>query len=716
MREQASRAARAFLSAWVPLLVAGILLPVAACSRGTRTKTVVETVTQTVTQTVTETVTVEKDSPYENLWATSGHADATAEAFNHWNADGEVSKSCAKCHSTPGFQDFLGADGSAFGTVDQPAPIGTVINCEACHNAVTPTIDSVTFPSGAVVTGLDASARCMLCHQGRSSTPQVNDKIASAAAATDDTVSDSLSFQNVHYFAAGATLYGGDAMGAYQYDGMYYDREFPHVAAYDSCIACHDQHSLKVRVEKCGQCHNGVSTEADLKNIRMAGSVADYDGDGNTTEGISGELSTLADILYGAIQQYCANVLASPIVYNPDSYPYFFEDTNGNGVQDVDETTGYAAWTPRLVRATYNYQFYIKDPGAFAHNAKYLIEVLYDSIADLNSVDGVDVTNFDKLVRDDSGHFDGPGAPFRHWDSGGEVEADCARCHSIEGFDFHAEYGIDIPVAVETTDGFSCETCHVKGTSFATDPARKYVAEVTFPSDVTIENDPNNPDDSFICMTCHQGRESKKTVDERIATGKYAFRNIHYLAAGATLYGGDAHVGYEYDGKTYAGKWGHFNKDAPAASQCTFCHLKDHTFLPQIGENCKGCHVEVKGDAIETIRLNRNIDYNGNGSTTENLEDEVASYAERLLTAMQDYCTAHSLPKITYNGDAYPYWYTDTGAQFKSWDPTLMKATFNYQYWSKEPGAWAHNTNYILELLYDSIVDLGGDTDGLIRP
>ncbi|MGW8317911.1 MAG: cytochrome c3 family protein, partial [Candidatus Promineifilaceae bacterium] len=109
--------------------------------------------------------------PFEELWMGSGHADATAEAFVHWNEDDppEVPTSCAKCHSTPGYQDYIGADGSEAGVVDQAAPIGTTVECVACHNDVTLTMSSVVFPSGVEVTGLGPEARCMQCHQGRES-------------------------------------------------------------------------------------------------------------------------------------------------------------------------------------------------------------------------------------------------------------------------------------------------------------------------------------------------------------------------------------------------------------------------------------------------------------------------------------------------------------------------------------------------------------------
>jgi hypothetical protein len=61
-------------------------------------------------------------------------------------------------------------------------------------------------------------------------------------------------------------------------------------------------------------------------------------------------------------------------------------DTNGNGQADPDEANfgnRYNAWTPRLLKAAYNYQFAQKDPGAYVHNGKYILQVLYDSIADI---------------------------------------------------------------------------------------------------------------------------------------------------------------------------------------------------------------------------------------------------------------------------------------------------------------------------------------------
>ena len=124
----------------------------------------------------------------------------------------------------------------------------------------------------------------------------------------------------------------------------------------------------------------------------------------------------------------------------------------------MDEGEGkYDAWTPRLLKAAYNYQTSIKDPGAFAHGGKYIIELLYDSIEDLNTAiaEPVDMT---AMARIDSGHFAGSEEAFRHWDAEGEVPGTCARCHSAAGLPEFLKEGVSVsqPIA----NGFECTTCH----------------------------------------------------------------------------------------------------------------------------------------------------------------------------------------------------------------------------------------------------------------
>jgi hypothetical protein len=278
-------------------------------------------------------------------------------------------------------------------------------------------MDSVVMPSGVEITGLGREARCMQCHQGRESTVSVNEAITKVGV-EEDTVSEDLKFLNIHYFAAAATKYGTVAKGGYEYEGKSYDARFDHVEGFNTCTSCHDSHTLELKVEACSGCHSGVASADDLKKVRMRGSQADYDGDGDLSEGIYDEIRGLQAKLYQAIQGYAAEISGTPVVYEASRYPYFFIDTNANGEPDADETAypnKYNAWTPRLVKAAYNYQVSQKDPGAFAHGGKYIIQLLYDSIEDLNTAlsDPVDLTGANRI---DTGHFAGSEEAFRHFD------------------------------------------------------------------------------------------------------------------------------------------------------------------------------------------------------------------------------------------------------------------------------------------------------------
>ncbi|MFQ6070307.1 MAG: hypothetical protein ACE5LC_07255 [Candidatus Aminicenantales bacterium] len=534
-----------------------------------------------VTAKTTKVRILSKKSHAERLWQTSGHADTTAEAFRHWDEDGEIPNYCAKCHSRYGFIDFL-ADGS----VDSNAALGTTVDCQTCHSdeerGIVRTHTTVTFPSGAQFENLGHEALCMECHQGRESTDSVNEHIDAAGVPDDDTPSPNLSFRNIHYYAAAASQFGTWARGGYEYEGKSYDARFSHIKGYNACITCHNPHSLEVDFERCSTCHSDTGPKnitfpgsffsglKDPRNIRYYGSFTDYDGDGDMEEGIYYEIQTLLNKLYQAIQAYAANVIGAPIVYDAHVYPYFFHDTNGNGEPDPDETNygnKYSSFTARLIRATYNFQFAKKDPAGYAHGGKYIIELLYDSIEDLMTVlfdtPLTGVVDTADMHRTDEGHFDGSAEAWRHFDEDGEVRDSCAKCHSAEGLAYFLENGEN--VAEEVANGFLCTTCHTSP------PGLRRVTQVTFPSGIVKDMG----DSSNICITCHQGRASKKTVDDTIATnpaGPYTFINVHYYAVGAVLYGTDVQGGYEFEGKTYAGQktWpnhgGRFDT-------CTECHM-----------------------------------------------------------------------------------------------------------------------------------------------
>ncbi len=666
--------------------------------------------------------------PYQEAWLTSGHADIAAEAFIHWNEEdpAEVPENCARCHSTPGFMDFLGADGSAAGVVDAPAPIGSVIECQACHNDMTVNLDTVTFPSGLIVSDLDSEARCMQCHQGRASTVTVNDSIVNAGLdpATDlDTVSEDLGFSNIHYFAAAATRFGTWAKGGYEYDGLAYDAKFDHVAGYDTCVSCHDPHTLEVQVAECQTCHTDVETVEDFVDVRMPGSLVDYNGNGDMEEGIYNEIEGLRATLFQAMQTYATDVAGAPLVYDEQSHPYFFTDTNGDGLAGEGEER-YATWTPRLAKAAYNFQVSLKDPGRYAHGGKYIIQLLYDSLADLNQAlaEPIDMS---AMRRIDHGHFAASEEPFRHWDAEGAiVPGTCSKCHSAAGLPLLATEGVSI--SQPASGGLNCATCHSNLETFEL----YQFEEVTFPSGAKVTLVENENDDeglkSNTCINCHQGRSSSVTLDRAIGDAppdqvseSLRFQNIHYFAAGATLFGSEVQGAYQYAGQEYVGRNEHVN----AFDTCIECH-NAHALEVQWQE-CSDCHENVTGLADLTLIRASETDYDGDGDVSEGIAGEIATMGDVLFAAMQAYASAtEGVSPILYDSHAYPYFFADTNGDgvvsegdegFATWTPNLLRAAYNYQYLQKDPGAFAHNSIYVLQILFDSINGVGGDTSGMTR-
>ncbi len=290
------------------------------------------------------------------------------------------------------------------------------------------------------------------------------------------------------------------------------------------------------------------------------------------------------------------------------------------------------------------------------------------------------------------GHFNREGKAFHYWDKEKEIPVPCARCHGSTGVAQYLKEG-KTPPQPQTKTAFACTNCHADLGTFARNRAEK----VTFPSGKTVDSGNN---DTNLCMTCHQGLEAGANVDKVIAgmapdtpDPKLRFVHVHYFPAGAMKFGTEAKVGYEYQGKTYAGRWNHI----PALNNCTGCHDPHSGELQE--EKCGQCHRDRRG-----------------GEEKAHAVDE---YKKDLYAAIQQYARNVGGSAIGFSPEAYPYWYTDANGNakidadevrpdniYKAYTPRLMQATFNYTMALRDPGAGYHNGRYALQLLYDSLESL----------
>lgn len=317
-----------------------------------------------------------------------------------------------------------------------------------------------------------------------------------------------------------------------------------------------------------------------------------------------------------------------------------------------------------------------------------------------------------------SGHADYKSESFIHWneDEPAVVPENCAKCHSGDGFiDFIGADGstaMQIDQVANINSVITCAVCH-NDQSHALD-------SVVFPSGREVSGFPS----TATCMSCHQGRASGVQVEESItdlpldqASTDLSYTQTHYYMAGATYLGREATAGYEFPGKTYAGRYTH--KEGPEG--CTQCH-SPHS-LRVDSELCAVCHSMVASyEDFPDIRTDQTPDLDGDGDTTEGIAHEIHGLEDLLLSAMQAY-SAETLQNPILFADDYPYFFNDTNADltasddevqfgnsYKPWSPRLARAAYNLQWSKKDKGGYVHNPDYIAQLLYDSIEDLASVT------
>ena len=347
-------------------------------------------------------------------WELSGHSHEDAEAFSHWEEDGDiVSGSCARCHAGSGFINF------AKGEEDVSVP-KKVHSCAVCHDPhsnenpyqlrvygtteVPVEIDG--SDSTMDISGLGTSATCITCHNGRRTPASMIGRGATSSPRTPHYFVGGvmlLGMNAVEYGANITSSYHGTALGkmvGIQVPGIEYaeddvDQENP-IAVMNTeeiefgCATCHmavstpdgndpytahefehqvGQHTLQMKTEgyenaemACGICHAGLD---ELNREAWA----DFDGNG-TVEGVQDEVASLLATVKEA-------VIALGAVDLEGSYPYW----------NLSALAGDDVTLEKVKNALWNYEFVENDGSLGVHNTNYAVGVLQLTIKDLTGAD-----------------------------------------------------------------------------------------------------------------------------------------------------------------------------------------------------------------------------------------------------------------------------------------------------------------------------------------
>ncbi len=229
-------------------------------------------------------------------------------------------------------------------------------------------------------------------------------------------------------------------------------------------------------------------------------------------------------------------------------------------------------------------------------------------------------------------------------------------------------------------------------------------------------------------------------VDEELADpAPWSPPSIHYYPVAAVLYGTEVKGGYEFPGKTYAGR-NLFSSHNGRFDTCVECHMGtqsprktdgqsstygDHNVQKPDPEDCVYCHgydvsqpnqgYDPSKFKFSGIRPGSIPDFDADGNTSESLKAEIIGLENAIVNQAE--ITAGT-PLVYYHGRFY-YDLNDNGEvdddetgrsnRYVITDARLLRAAYNIRLTYSEPHAYIHNPFYIAQLFVDTIEHLGGN-------
>jgi len=354
----------------------------------------------------------------------------------------------------------------------------------------------------------------------------------------------------------------------------------------------------------------------------------------------------------------------------------------------------------------------------------------------------------------ESGHGDVNADPWIHYDFGAPDRAACARCHTATGYKMFLESpkasGWSYKAADSNREVLRCDACHTNYSYARRNGVTNGFSgaflgySTTVPAGALSQNRLSDAGDSNLCINCHAGRVSGTNILRgtfgQFSSSAFAF-NSHYMAAAGIMYG---IVGFENFSTTVASAshtkyvptgFGHdkINLDN-GKGPCVGCHFTENAAsghdLKAINADgslraqCNACHgagglaIDAKArfqaglNIASSILLDR---YNIIFSTAANpyffnalVPSTTNVVGFSTVIPWNGRAKAGGDSRNTFTpGSGYPSVTKGRAGQ------RLIGAAFNLNLLTREPGAYAHNQQYSMTLLYDVIDYLdNGQIDG----
>ncbi|MBF0645636.1 hypothetical protein HTZ97_00325 [Desulfuromonas acetoxidans] len=327
---------------------------------------------------------------------------------------------------------------------------------------------------------------------------------------------------------------------------------------------------------------------------------------------------------------------------------------------------------------------------------------------------------------------------FPHYDWDAQNRQSCQECHTATGFknytadpttydaannDFShlADWAVDgdgIVTSSGQNELLYCWGCHSdnQGALYASgDNTMSY----SYDGVAVVIPDIGN---SNTCIHCHGGRNNVDNLKD--ASRSSRFEGHHGPAAG-TLFSSVTHLGYEFDGQSYANVSYFHHADigtidadgnevyagTGTSGPCVGCHMadSDHTFAVVEEDEVTGEITSIT--SFETCAACHNTtdpagDHYFDASV---LEEEKLGFEEAIMV-LENYITNTTVNTLNVDLTADSPTLDPDGNgvdEFLAYYETVAIDYYgtyqNYKYMDDEPGAYAHNRYYAKRLLFDSI-------------